>query len=241
MRYGIIADIHGNFQALEATLGTLSKEKIDKYLCLGDIVGYGASPEECIARIKELNPGIVAGNHDWASVGLFDISYFNPEARDTLLWTKKNLKDEDRQYLKELKLIHKQDDLTLVHGSVVRPEEFKYIRDVSSAERAFSLLETRICFVGHTHRPIVFIQKDKDCIVSSKEKLHIEPKQCYIVNAGSVGQPRDGNPKGRYVVYDTDKEELETKSVSYDIKTAQEKIIKAGLPRMLAERLRFGK
>lgn len=241
MRYGIIADIHGNFEALKATLEALSKEKIDKYFCLGDIVGYGANPKECIASIRELNPETVAGNHDWASVDLFNIDYFTPVARESILWTQNQLTSKDRQFLKALKLIHQEDDITLVHGTLERAGEFEYLLDLSLAGKSFSVLKTKLCFVGHTHRPLIFIQDGESYRVSPQQKLALKPKERYIINPGSVGQPRDGNPQSAYLVYDSQRHELEIKSTSYDIAKAQKKIIDAGLPRALAERLSFGK
>ena len=241
MRLGILSDIHGNLEALDEVLSALAKERIDKYLCLGDIVGYGADPAECIAETKRLNPITIAGNHDWASVGLFGVSYFNPAAKEAVLWTEENLSAEDKQFLKSLKLLHQEDELTLVHGTLQEPEQFKYMLDLSSAQKTFALSKTRICFVGHTHQPGIFIQENDDCRVSSQQKLKLNPAQRYIVNAGSIGQPRDGNPQASYVVYDSEKEQLQIKRVDYDIKKAQGKIIKAGLPRILAERLAVGR
>lgn len=241
MRWGIICDIHGNLEALQAVLSSLTKEDINSYLCLGDIVGYGADPQGCISEIKRLNPQTIAGNHDWASAGIFDVTYFNPTAQKAIVWTAQNITDEDKQFLKNLPLVHQQAEMTLVHGSLSSPEQFEYILDLSSAQKTFQLLPTQFCFIGHSHTPGTFIKDDHGCTFTFQTKIKIKKAQKCIVNAGSVGQPRDGNPQGSYVVFDSDSKELAIKRVTYDIQRAQNKIIKAGLPRTLAERLAIGR
>lgn len=241
MRWGIFSDIHGNLEALDAILAALTKERIDRYLCLGDLVGYGADPNLCIAEIKAINPLTIAGNHDWAAVGLFDSAYFNPDARAAVLWASRNITEEDKQFLKSLQLIHQQEQLTSVHGSLEHPENFGYILDIFSAEKTFELLRTRVCFIGHTHRPVIFIKDGQTCKSSFQAETKLEVSRNYIINVGSVGQPRDGNPQAAYVIYDSEKEQVQIKRASYDVQKAQAKIIKAGLPRMLAERLALGR
>lgn len=241
MRWGIFGDIHGNLEALEAVLTALKAEHIDKYLCLGDIVGYGADPTRCIAEIKALGPTTIAGNHDWASVELFDIGYFNPHAKQAVLWTRQNLSDQDKQFLKSLELVYQEKELTLVHGNLQNPERFEYIFDISSARESFNLLGTKICFIGHSHKPAIFIKQDKNYTYTFQNNLKIEAAQSYIVNAGSVGQPRDGDPQATYLVYDSQSRQLQIKRISYDIQKAQDKIVKAGLPMVLAERLSYGR
>ena len=138
-------------------------------------------------------------------------------------------------------LVYQEDDLTLVHGSLHDPEQFEYILDVSQAARTFELLRTKICFIGHSHVPVTFIKKGEHYTASFKARFKLRPSQAYIVNAGSVGQPRDGNPQAAYVIYDSETDEVQIKRVAYDIQKAQDKIIKAGLPRILAERLAVGR
>lgn len=241
MRWAVFSDIHSNLEALEAVLAALSKERIDRYFCLGDIVGYGADPAECIARIKALSPVTIAGNHDWACVNLFGDAYFNQVAKDALLWTKRRLTNEDKQFLKDLELVHRDKELTLVHGSLCNPKEFEYILDIYSAEKSFQLLQTKLCFIGHTHHPLVFIKNGESYVYTFQSKIRIKRAEFYIVNTGSVGQPRDGNPDASYVIYDTESKELEIKRVAYNVSQAQDKIIQAGLPKMLAERLVWGR
>ena len=241
MRYGILSDIHGNLEALQAVLAALAKEDIDKYFCLGDIVGYGADPGECIRQIKRLDPITIAGNHDWGSINLFDVSYFNPTALKAVLWTSKKVTAEDKEFLKRLELVYQEDELTFVHGSLRNPEQFEYILDVSSARATFELLGTAICFIGHSHVPVIFVKEDNNYTYTFQTKVKLKPGHNYIVNAGSVGQPRDANPQAAYVVYDSESRQLQIKRVLYDFPKAQDKIIKAGLPRILAERLAVGR
>ena len=241
MRWGIFCDIHGNLEALDAVLAALAGERIDRYLCLGDIVGYGANPRECIAEIKRIDAPTIAGNHDWAAVGLFDIAYFNPAARAAVLWTRQNLTYEDKEFLKNLDLIHREEELTLVHASLQNPGQFEYILDISSAARTFELLRTRVCSIGHSHAPVIFIKEGENYSFTFQAKVKLKASRTYIVNAGSVGQPRDGDPQASFVVYDSESKEIEIKRVPYDVQKAQDKIIKAGLPRTLAERLAAGR
>jgi predicted phosphodiesterase len=242
MRYGIFSDIHSNLEALEAALNAYKKETIDKYLCLGDVVGYATNPKECINKIRALAMITVAGNHDWASANLFSTDYFNPDAREAIFWTKSNLDNEDKCFLESLKLTYKSDALVLVHGTLNDPQDFNYMTDDFAALDTFRLLETNICFIGHTHIAGVFIKdKNDSAYYSSQEQVKIENGNKYIVNVGSVGQPRDGNPCACYCIYDTDKKEVQIKRVSYDIKTTRKKIIDAGLPQFLGDRLVIGR
>jgi predicted phosphodiesterase len=242
MRYGIFADIHSNLEALEAVLEAYKKETIDKYLCLGDVVGYATNPKECINKIRALAMVTVAGNHDWGSVSLLSADYFNPEARQAISWTKDNLDNEDKYFLESLKLTYKNDTLTLVHGTLNDPQDFNYMTDDFSALDTFRLLETNICFIAHTHVAGAFIKdKSDNAYYCLDEQVKIKNGNKYIINVGSVGQPRDGNPCACYCVYDTDKKEAQIKRVSYDIKAARKKIIAAGLPRFLGDRLVVGR
>lgn len=242
MRYGIFSDIHSNLEAFDTVIKAYQKEAIDKYLCVGDVVGYATNPKECIERVKALAMITVAGNHDWASINLFSTDYFNPVACLAISWTKVNLSQEDKYYLESLKLVYKNEDLTLVHGTLNNPQDFNYMTDAYIAWETFMVLETEICFVGHSHVAGTFI-KDKD------DRLHyhrdgfinIKDGNKYIVNVGSIGQPRDGNPCAAYCIYDTDKKEVQLKRAAYDIQTARKKIINAGLPQFLGDRLTIGR
>jgi predicted phosphodiesterase len=242
MRYAIFSDVHANLEALEAVIESYKKESIDRYLCVGDVVGYAANPKECIERIKALCMITVAGNHDWGSVNLFSLDYFNPYAKEAILWTQENIDDTDRHFLQSLKLVYKNDDLTLVHGTLESAAKFNYLTDGIVAEESFKALENNVCFLGHTHVAGTFIKgQDGEIKYRQDISMKIEAGNKYIINVGSVGQPRDGNPNAAYCIYDTYKKEVCLKRVGYNIADTRKKIIAAGLPRFLAERLALGR
>ncbi len=241
MRYGIFADIHGNREAFEAVLKAYKKEKIDRYISIGDIVGYGADPHWCIEEVKGLGASSVAGNHDWASAGVFSPDYFNYAARKAVEWTKENLSPEEKEYLKALGLIVNEGGFSVVHGSLEKPGFFYYILDTESAYNCFRRMEQGLCFVGHSHVPVIFFMEDRDIKHGFDNFIKIKPGKKYIVNVGSVGQPRDGNRKAAFSIFDTDKMTVEIKRVDYDIDSAKNKILAAGLPEILAYRLLEGR
>lgn len=240
MRYGIISDIHGNLEAFETVIEALVKEKVDDCLCVGDIVGYGANPVECIKKTKDLNLTVVCGNHDAASVGLADISFFNDAAKAAVLWTEKNISQEDKDFLQNLGIVFKNRHLTLVHGTLQEPELFHYMLDKNAALKTFDLMETRVSFVGHSHVPGIFSSKHGNLTYFYKEKITFSRDERLIVNVGSIGQPRDGDPRLCYSIYDTDKNIVELRRLPYNVEKAQKKILDAGLPPFLAHRLSQG-
>mgnify|MGYP001596271601 CR=1 FL=1 len=242
MRYGIFSDVHSNLEALTAVLEAYKKEAIGQYLCVGDVVGYAANPNECCSLVKAIAAITIAGNHDWAVVGLFSPDYFNPLAKQAIFWTSAHLDEASRYFLESTRLVYKNEDLTLVHGTLKNPSDFDYMTDEHVAQESFAFLETAVCFIGHTHRPGVFI-KDEQGRMHYQHVGSIEinlPNQ-YIVNVGSVGQPRDRNPKAAYAIYDTDKKEVTVKRIAYDIEATQKKIYEAGLPGFLGQRLIMGR
>jgi putative phosphoesterase len=241
MRYGIFSDIHSNLEALEAVIKAYQKEKIDKYLCLGDVVGYGANPNECVKISKDLALSCVAGNHDWAVLELFSTELFTPDAQAAILWTRKQITDSSKDFLHNLKLTCKFDDFVLVHGSLNDPQDFNYLQNAIDCQETFRLLENDICFVGHTHVPVVFVKNGKGQIhYEDINKIKIEPGNKYIVNVGSVGQPRDSIPQASFCVWDTEKREVVIKRTPYDVFSARQKIIDEGLPEFLGNRLLIG-
>ena len=240
MRYGIISDIHGNLEALETVQKALSGEKVDKVLCVGDMVGYGADPAECIKQTKALSEVIVCGNHDAATAGVKSMAFFNEAARNAVIWTQKNLSDKDKDFLKSLDLVYKNEHLTLVHGTLQEPGEFHYMFDKGVADATFKLMETPVTFVGPSHVPGIFSKKKGSLNYFYKEKVKLSRGESLIINVGSVGQPRDGDPRLCYSVYDTSKNLIELKRLSYDIKKAQRKILDARIPTFLAYRLSEG-
>ena len=242
MRYGIFSDVHSNLEALEAVLEAYRHASIDKYLCVGDIVGYAANPRECIEKVRLIASASVAGNHDWACSDLFSIDYFNPLAAKAVIWTKDKLNQQESYFLKSLKLTFSNQDLTLVHATLNDPAAFSYLSDIQSAGATFRLLNNKLCFIGHTHVPEAFIQNEDNGIdYFDGQTIKIERNKKYIVNIGSVGQPRDGNPRAAYCIYDTEEKTVWLKRRTYDFKATGKKIIAAGLPELLAGRLAVGR
>lgn len=240
MRYGIIGDIHSNLEALGTVLTALDTEDLDKTICVGDIVGYGACPSECLARIRELDIPSVAGNHDYAAVDKTSIEYFNPDARSATLWTREHLSSEDKDFLAALPLTMEFDDFVIAHGTLHSPELFDYIQTVYDAHLSFQVLEKSTCFLGHSHVPITFFDDDPISYFMEPE-IPLSESEKLLVNVGSVGQPRDQDPRAAYAVYDTDEQVIWIRRLEYDIQSAAEKILQAGLPKMNAERLAHGR
>lgn len=241
MRYGVLADIHSNDDALKAVLNALRKEKIDKYVCVGDIVGYGAEPAQCVTTIKRLCCACVAGNHDFATIEKTNVELFNAYAKQATYWTRERLKPQHKQYLEGLKLVEDVDKLfTLVHGTLYSPALFEYIQTTFDAYLSFQVLERPLCFVGHSHVPISFFLDD-GVTYSVDPVVELKPGMKAIVNVGSIGQPRDENPDAAYAIYDSEKNVVWIKRIPYDIDKAVRKIKEAGLPEILGERLRVGR
>ncbi len=241
----MLSDIHGNLEALDAVLEALGDERIDRYLCLGDLVGYGASPNACIERMIGVTKDVIAGNHDHAAIGKLNVASFNDLAAEAALWTRRQLSPDARRYLAELPYTRQMDDLYAVHASPARPETWAYVTSLGHAIEGFEALpaDVSVCFLGHTHTPGIFESSTVlDECRQVPAKVHaMAPENRYIVNVGSVGQPRDGDPRAAYCVFDAGETRLEIKRVAYDLETAQRKIRAAGLPDMLAERLAYGR
>lgn len=242
MRYALISDIHSNLEALGAALDFLADEKIDEYLCIGDVVGYGADPQASIRLVRSLAPrALIAGNHDWGVLGLLDSGYFNEYARKTVAWTTEKLKKRDLDYLKTFSLMFEADDFTIVHGSLERPKEFNYILTTGDARATASLMKRPICFVGHTHVAGIFYLDGGIIKYTRGPMVKVDRRKKYIVNVGSLGQPRDSDPRASFAIYDVAESTIEIKRVEYDVKKAQDKILAAGLPSFLASRLAYGR
>ncbi len=241
MRYGIFSDIHANWEALESVLRAFKKENIDSYFCVGDVVGYGANPGECIKAVQDIRAVCVAGNHDWAVVNKTDIRYFNAMAKAAVEWTKRSLNKEERNFLEKLELVYRSDDFILVHGTLQEPQFFHYLIESIQAKEMFALMDRNVSFVGHSHMPGIFIEKGNRIQYTLSAEVTLESQSRYIVNVGSVGQPRDGNPKPSYCIFDTKEKTISIKRINYLIEEAQKKIIAAGLPVFLASRLAVGR
>jgi len=241
VRYGIISDIHGNLEALETVIKELKAARIDSIFCAGDIVGYGANPKTCLDMIRDLKTVCVAGNHDWAVSGKFNPAGFNEVALRAVEWTRGQLTSEDLTYINSLGLVHKENGLTMVHGTLSEPEHFHYMVYLTDAEETMNLMDGFVCFIGHTHAPQIIVQEENEVKCLNELKVNMDPERKYLVNVGSVGQPRDGNPKAAYCIYDSENRSAEIRRTAYDVAKAQNKIIGAGLPEVLAERLAVGR
>ena len=240
MKFAIIADIHANLEALHVVLEDSKKQQVTQYACLGDVVGYNANPKECLDIIRTMNMPCVKGNHDEYCSSEEHLEGFNPAAAEAVNWTRKQLTEDDRQWLRDLKYTRMVTNFTIVHATLDGPQRWGYVFDKLAAAASLTYQNTSVCFFGHTHVPVAFM---KDSVVrgGTYSKFKTEPGKKYFVNVGAVGQPRDNNPKCAYVVYDTDEGTIEIRRLEYDIATAQKKILAAGLPERLAERLAYGR
>ena len=251
VRYAVLSDIHGNLEALSAVLDDLAGERIDRYLCLGDAVGYGADPEACLGRLRACQAISVCGNHEWACLGKLDARWFNEAALAAILWTRDRLSFSDLDTLRRWPLVTTEEAVTLVHGSLSHPDRFEYLVDLAQAVDTAKACRTAYCVVGHTHVPIVFeydsSTRQAARVLSSAEELaqvRLGPSadgMRYVINPGSVGQPRDGDPRASFAILDTQARMLTIRRVAYDIAGAQRKIREAGLPELLAWRLAVGR
>jgi diadenosine tetraphosphatase ApaH/serine/threonine PP2A family protein phosphatase len=239
VRYGIFGDVHSNLAALRAVADRLAAARVDRVLCVGDVVGYAAEPAECIAIVRELDPVLIAGNHDWAAGGRLSLDFFNPAAAAAILWTRRALSPEDLAWLASLPVSHVLDDLTLVHSTVHDPEVFDYLQTPYDAYLSFQALTTRAAFVGHSHVPITFFD-GTPILYTTDEVVRFEDKRT-ISNVGSVGQPRDEDPRAAFGVYDAETRVLTIERVAYDVEATIERIRAAGLPPLLGDRLRIGR
>ncbi len=242
MRYAIIADIHSNLAALVAVLVDIERRgDVEELWCLGDVVGYGPDPHECIDLLRKTNHICVVGNHDLAALGKLDISEFNPDAALACRWTAKNLTVEDKRYLENLPRVIEKEDFTLVHGSPREPV-WEYLLSISSARENFSYFKSKFCLVGHSHVPLVFKQGRDDISYNQflPQSVFELAKERLIINPGAVGQPRDNDPRSSYAIYDSETKRVKLYRVAYDINATQAKMVKYNLPMRLVARLSHG-
>jgi predicted phosphodiesterase len=246
VRYLILSDIHGNLEGLEAVLEHASG-KYDQALCCGDLIGYGADPNPVVDWVRAHVSAVVRGNHDKASVGLDDLEWFNPVARYAALWTQRELTPENVAYVRDLPAGPlRLDGFQIVHGSPL--DEDEYLLGPSDAAQVFEYLETPLTFFGHTHLQGGFIRNqdrvetiDRTPDGEERRTLDLHSDCVYLINPGSVGQPRDGDPRTAYVLYNSDERFVIFYRVPYDVEKAQGKIRRAGLPPLLADRLAAGR
>jgi len=246
VRYLILSDIHGNWEALEAVIRHAAGQ-YDHAVCCGDLIGYGADPNAVVDWVRANCTAVVRGNHDRACVGMEDLDWFNPVARLAALWTQRALTPENAAYTRDLP--HGPLNINgfqLLHGSPL--DEDEYVISAAEAAEAFTYLESRLAFFGHTHVQGGFLWNHsrvealgKTSPLSDRRRLELHSDCAYLVNPGSVGQPRDGDPRAAYLLFNTAEQHLFYRRVPYDVSTAQEKIRSAGLPPILADRLAVGR
>jgi predicted phosphodiesterase len=240
MRIAIFGDIHANLEALEVVLADAREQGCTSYICLGDVVGYNANPRECLQIVQSLKCPVVKGNHDDYASSDSSLESFNPLAEVAIQWTRDQLTPAEKTWLGALPLISKLRGFTVVHASLEDPGGWGYVLNQLDAAASFSKQTTKLCFFGHTHNPRAYI-KDSSVVGLPFEHLVVEPDKRYFVNVGSVGQPRDGDWRAAYVVFDEEKRMIRMRRLRYDLAKTQGKILAAGLPPRLADRLAYGK
>jgi predicted phosphodiesterase len=232
MRTAIISDIHANLAALERVLETAETLGVDQIHCLGDIVGYGPFPNECVELVRTHCTLVVKGNHDSGATGETPMDHFNDYGKNAIRWTRKHLSPANVEYLRSLPLIETQDATTLVHSSPVQPEEWQYVVTWADAHDCFTAFPTPLCFIGHTHVPV---------LVSDDGQINVyRPGHRHLMNVGSVGQPRDANPRASFGLHDPDRQQLEIIRITYDVEVTAKAILEARMPDYLAQRLFVG-
>jgi len=240
MRFAIFGDIHANYEALRTVLSDARDQACTHYVCMGDIVGYNAEPGRCLDAVRALDCPVVKGNHDEQASMIGEREGFNEMAEEAINWTREQLTDDQKTWLRELRLQRQVRDFTVVHATLDTPHKWGYVFNQLDAAASFSYQTTAVCFIGHTHVPRAYI-RDGSVRSSMLEILPIQPGRKYLINVGSVGQPRDGDWRAAYCVFDTSSNEVELRRLEYDVAITQAKILEAGLPRRLAERLSVGK
>ena len=243
MRLALISDIHGNLTALEAVLADIDSQQVETIHCLGDVIGYGPEPAACIELVEKRCTVKLLGNHEYVVMGLESLSQMNQAARKSAEWTCNQVGDREISLLAEYEMEHVIDDrYTLVHASPCEPEQWPYLLTISEVRAAFAAMQTPICFFGHTHLPTVFsLETDGTIRQRTPEVFTPEPDRRYLINVGSVGQPRDNDSRACYVILDTESGRVEYRRVEYDIAQTQDKMRQAEMPRMLIERLAVGR
>jgi predicted phosphodiesterase len=242
MKYAILGDIHSNIEAFQAVLEKTAELDVDAYVCIGDIVGYNASPNECLELLESISPEIIVrGNHDEYVATNADLIGFNPQAAHVVSWTRGQLSDEKRKWLGGLPYEQTLDTrTTIVHATLDMPGRWGYVFDRLSAAASFNYQFTPVCFFGHTHVPCIF---DKFGAVDTRDpsEIKLEQGHKYMINPGSVGQPRDGDPRASFAVYDADERTVGFHRVDYDLAACQKRIRDCQLPERSADRLAAGR
>ncbi|MEW6411601.1 MAG: metallophosphoesterase family protein [Candidatus Zixiibacteriota bacterium] len=242
MKLALISDIHGNLEALVSVLNHIEKQKVDKIYCLGDVIGYGSDPVSCLELVGKNCDVKLMGNHEYTALGLTGTDDYNPAARKSSDWTREQLTDREQSIIAEYEMIHPTGDILLVHASPHQPDQWHYIMTPDAARKAFDSFSAKLCFYGHSHVPQIFCEREPELprMQVGHDFLPDEEGR-YLINVGSVGQPRDNDARACYAIFDTDEYEVLYHRVEYDIETTQEKMTQAKLPRTLVTRLSAGR
>lgn len=243
--FAVLGDIHANLDALEVVLEDCRSFGVTDFLCTGDVVGYNACPHECLDIVRGLNCPVVKGNHDHYVSSEQNLSDFHPNAAAVVEWTRRQLSDEEMTWLRDMPFTITKLGVTLVHSTMDNPEGFGYVFDHLQAETNFTFQKTPLCFHGHTHCPLIYEKQMNgifriDAEGLPKDTFRLVPGRKYFINVGSVGQPRDGDSRSAYVIYNLTEKSITFRRIPYDIGRAQERIRAAGLPERLAQRLEIG-
>lgn len=241
MRYAIISDIHGNLAALQRVLERIEEENCDRIICLGDVVGYGPFPNECCELVQNRAAITLCGNHDAVAGGRIRPDFFTIYAAQAIRWTLGRLNEANQRFLAGLPLIQREGNLIFVHSTPQEPKEWHYLTSIVRAAREFESFSEQICFIGHTHMPTAWVQVDGDIERRTAEFLRILPEERYIINVGSVGQPRDNNPDACFGIWDDERSEFRLVRTAYDIHATQQAMREHRLPDFLIERLAYGR
>ncbi len=240
MRCAILGDIHANIHAFEAVVADARSYGCTEFQLLGDVVGYGAFPSECVELARSLTRICVLGNHDQAAAAEITLADFSETASVSLEWTRGKLSADQRSWLGALMPRRQVRGTTLVHASLDSPLSWGYVRSLATAELSMALQGLPVCFIGHTHVPIGYVHGGEEFSLGTGEGISLDPKSKYLINAGSVGQPRDGDWRAAYLIHDEDEHGLWLRRVEYDVESAASAVLAAGLPEKLATRLRTG-
>lgn len=238
--FAVLGDIHSNLDALNVVLDDCRAQGVTDFLCTGDVVGYNACPRECLELVRNLGCPVVVGNHDFYVSSAKNLDDFNPAAAAVVEWTREQLSDDETGWLASLPFTSTQMGITLVHSTMDNPESFGYVFDNLQAEANFLMQKTPVCFHGHTHCPMIYEKSMNGVFRIDAQDFTLPIGRKYFINVGSVGQPRDGDPRATYVIFDPKARQIRYRRLEYDIEAAQERIRLAGLPERLAARLAVG-
>lgn len=238
--YAVLSDVHSNLEALQSVLKDIKRRGVREVLFLGDAVGYGPDPDRCVTLLQEECEILIAGNHDWGVCGLTGIDSFNENARAAIMWTKTVMRPENINALgtAPVRLDLGDKGITLVHSTPWEPEKWHYLLYLADAESNFQHFDTAVCLIGHSHSPVIIERRLSGGLSTNKKGVDMGPGNRYIINVGSVGQPRDGDPRACYTL--VDEERVEIVKVPYRVEITQRKMTRAGLPSFLVERLAVG-